>query len=567
MIKKIIELSKIFIKDYFQNLNIFNTNTKKINKKSVFLWLLIINIIAVTFFSFRTINWLNDRGQAILFLKVYLPIIATIFMFQAILICTNVFFFSKDLEYILPLPIKPIELLIAKFNNVISITYSMEILFLMIPLLMYGIVTVKPIVYYIVMILVLILFPIFLITVICILMLFIMQLTRFIKNKDIFQILIVVILSFLLTFFETYLITSIFNDNIVNIKIEENNNEIEDVQVNTDIVYSKFDKLSNYYLVINPCINLLTNFKLNNLLFNLLKIVLISIITFYIFIILGKRLYLKNLLKNIAYVNKKKNYKKNIKNKYKYNKIKKSYIKNEFKKIRKNPTFFIQCVFQNIFVIFIILLIIKFFIPIVIDSFQKEDLITEIGINNFTLQCICSIMICIQIIFTFGNLSLTAISREGKDVVIMKYIPVSLYKQFVWKNIPQILINTIAIIGMGSVVAINIPKVSILYYLVGALIAMLLNLINCFLMSVVDLVKPNLNWITETSAIKDNGNKLYQYVTTIIISLLFIYFIKIFEGVNIIISLSIIIIILFIIFFLINILIKKNINKLFKKIY
>ena len=567
MIKKIMELSKIFIKDYFQNLNIFNTDTKKINKKSVFSWLLIITIIAVTFFSFRTINWLNDRGQAILFLKVYLPIIATIFMFQAILICTNVFFFSKDLEYILPLPIKPIELLIAKFNNVISITYSMEILFLMIPLLMYGIVTVKPIVYYIVMILVLILFPIFLITVICILMLFIMQLTRFIKNKDIFQILIVVILSFLLTFFETYLITSIFNDNIVNIKIEENNNEIEDVQVNTDIVYSKFDKLNNYYLVINPCVNLLTNFKLNNLLFNLLKIVLISIITFYIFIILGKRLYLKNLLKNIAYVNKKKNYKKNIKNKYKYNKIKTSYIKNEFKKIRKNPTFFIQCVFQNIFVIFIILLIINFFIPIVIDSFQKEDLITEIGINNFTLQCICSIMICIQIIFTFGNLSLTAISREGKDVVIMKYIPVSLYKQFVWKNIPQILINTIAIIGMVSVVAINIPKVSILYYLVGALIAMLLNLINCFLMSVVDLIKPNLNWITETSAIKDNGNKLYQYVTTIIVSLLFIYFIKIFEGINIIISLSIIIIILFIIFFLINILIKKNINKLFKKIY
>lgn len=566
MIKKIIELSEIFIKDYFQNLNIFNTDTKKINKKSVISWLLIISIISVTFISFKIINWLNDRGHAILFLKVYLPIIATIFMFQAILICTNVFFFSKDLEYILPLPIKPIELLIAKFNNVISITYSMEILFLMMPLLMYGIATVKPIIYYFIMILVLILFPIFLITIICILMLFIMQLTRFIKNKDIFQILIVVILSFIMSFSETYLITTIFNDDIVNVKVEENN-EIEDVQVNTDTVYSKFDKLNNYYVVINPCINLLTNFKINNLLFILFKLVLVSIITFCIFIILGKRLYLKNLLKNIAYVNKKKNYKKNIKNKYKYNKIKTSYIKNEFKKIRKNPTFFIQCVFQNIFVIFIILLIINFFIPIVIDSFQKEDLITEIGINNFTLQCICSVMICIQIIFTFGNLSLTVISREGKDVVVMKYIPVSLYKQFVWKNIPQILINTIAIIGMGSVIAINIPKVSILYYLVGALIAMLLNLINCFLMFVVDLIKPNLNWITETSAIKDNGNKLYQYVTTIIISLLFIYFIKIFEGVNIIISLSIIIIILFIIFFLINILIKKNINKLFKKIY
>ena len=148
MIKKIIELSKIFIKDYFQNLYIFNNNTKKLNKKSSFVWLLIISMIAFTFISYKTINWLNNIGQSILFLKIYFPITATIFMFQAILICSNVFFFSKDLEYILPLPIKPIELLIAKFNNVISITYGMEALFLAVPLIMYGIITVKPIIYY-----------------------------------------------------------------------------------------------------------------------------------------------------------------------------------------------------------------------------------------------------------------------------------------------------------------------------------------------------------------------------------------------------------------------------------
>ena len=176
-------------------------------------------------------------------------------------------------------------------------------------------------------------------------------------------------------------------------------------------------------------------------------------------------------------------------------------------------------------------------------------------------------MIGIQIIFTLENLSLTAISREGKDVIVMKYIPVSLYKQFLWKNIPQIFINTIAIIGMAVVIAINIPHISILYYLAGIVIAMLLNIINSFLMLVVDLIKPNLNWITETSAIKDNGNKLYQYVMTIIMSLLFVYFIRIFEDVNIIISISAIIVILFIILFIMNILIKKYINKLFEKIY
>ena len=33
MIKKIKELSKIFNEDYFQKLNIYNKDTKKINKK------------------------------------------------------------------------------------------------------------------------------------------------------------------------------------------------------------------------------------------------------------------------------------------------------------------------------------------------------------------------------------------------------------------------------------------------------------------------------------------------------------------------------------------------------
>ena len=563
MIKKIIELSKIFIKDYFQNLNIFNNN--KINKKSAFTWLLIISVLSITFMSYNVINWLNNKGQAILFLKIYLPIIATIFMFQAILICSNVFFFSKDLEYILPFPIKPIELLIAKFNNVISITYGMETLFLLIPLLMYGIIATRNIIYYLMMIFVLILFPIFLIIIICILMLFIMQLTKFIKNKDVFQILIVLFLSFILSSGITYLLNSIFNNNIIDVEVSENK-ELENIELNTKILSNKLDKLNNYFIIINPCINLLTNIKLNNIIINLIKLILISVISFFIFLFFGKLLYLNNLLKNIAYINKRKNNKKIIKNKYKKNKTKKSYIKNEFRKIIKNPTFFTQCVFQYIFIIFILLLIINLLMPSVIKNFREEDIINEIGINNFILQCMCTIMMGMQIIFTFGNLSLTAISRDGKDAMVMKYIPISLYKQFIWKNIPQVFINTIAVIGMAVVIAINIPHISILYYLVGILIAMILNIINSFIMVIVDLKKPNLNWITETSAIKDNGNKLYQYVTTIISCLLFVYFMRIFDNVNIIISFSIIIAILFIILLILNILIKKNINKLFKKI-
>lgn len=561
MIKKIIQLSKIFIKDYFQNLYIFNKDTKKINKKSSFVWLLGITAFVIALLSFKIINLLNDNGQAIIFLKIYFPIIATIFMFQTILVCSNVLFFSKDLEYIVPLPIKPIELLIAKFNNIISITYSLELLFLAVPLLMYGIIVAPTIIYYLTMILVLILFPIFLVTIICIIMIFVMQISKFVKNKDIFQIIIVTIVSLIMIFTEIYIIKSIFNDNVIDEEIDSGNSALVGEAFN-----NKLDKLNNYFIIINPCISLLTEFTVTNIFLQLLKLILISAIAFIIFIFFGKLVYLKNLLKNMEYISKKNNNNKIVKNKYIKNKIKNSYIKNEFVKIIKEPTFFIQCILQYIFIILIMLYVVNLFFPIFMKSLQQENILNTVEINEFALQCMEIIIIIIQIMFMLGNLSRTSISREGKNAIVMKYIPISLYKQFLWKNIPEILINTFAIIGMTVVIDINIPRISILYYIAGIIIAMLLNIINSFLMIVVDLRRPNLNWITETSALKNNKNKLYQYATTIIIIVILIYLIKILKNVNIIMSLTIIIFSLFIILFIINKLIKNNINKLFKKI-
>ena len=566
MIKKIIELSKIFIKDYFQKLDICNKENQKINKRSMFTWLLIITIISISFLSFKIINWLELVGQVELFLKIVFPIMATIFIFQSLLIATSVFFFSKDLEYILPLPIKPIELLIAKFNNLIIIIYIMELLFLVIPLLIYGLIVSNSIIYFLTMILVLIIFPIFLVTVISLIMLCIMQLTKFIKNKDIFQILIVVILSLIVSYSEGYLIKSIFNENILRIEINTNNG-MENIQLNSEIFNEKLDKFNSYFIIINPCISLLTNFRLTNIIKQLIKLTCVCIITFLIFIFMGKKVYLKNLLKNIAYINKKKNYKKIINNKYKKESIKKSYIKNEFKKLIKNPTFFTQCIFQYIFILFILLIIINLFIPIILKSFEEQDVISKMGINNFALQSIGMILGIIQIIFTLNNLSISAISREGKNAVIMKYIPVPLYKQFIWKSMPQIIINIIPIMGIAIIIWKSIPKIPLFYYICGIFIAITLNIINSYIMLIIDLKKPNLEWINDTSSIKDNGKKLYQYVNTIIIILLLSYLTQIFEDISIKISLILISIIFIIILFLLKKYIKKNINKLFKKIH
>ena len=556
MIKKIKELSKIFNEDYFQKLNIYNKDTKKINKKSPMLWLLIICVFAIGYFSFKIINWLDTRGLGDIFLKVYLPIMGVIFTYQTILICTNVFYYSKDLEYILPLPIKPIELLISKFINLITIIYFSELLFLAIPLLFYGLVVQQTLLYFISMILVLILFPIVPAIFISIIMLFVMQLSKLIKNKDIFQIIIVTILTMVMTIGINYMLVSTFNDGIIEINSEEiTEDNIQDLaKINTEKINTKLEKINNDLIFINPCINMLNNINIFNIIFQLFKLLILEIILFIIFIFFGKKLYLNNLLKNIVLANSKKN------------KIKNSYIKNEFRKIIKNPTFFIQCIFQNLFIIFIFSMLLKLFIPMIIEGFKDEDAISKIGIENFKLQILCIVIGIIQILYTFGNLAISAISREGKNAVVMKYLPVDLYKQFIYKGIPSIIMNIIGSIAIIVTIYLQLDNIPIYYGIIVFIISLIINIINTYFMIIVDLKKPNLDWNSEASALKNNGNKLYQYVVTILIILLLTYFTKIFNNVKIIISIPSIIIVLFMILFFEKIYVKRNINKLFKNI-
>ena len=85
-------------------------------------------------------------------------------------------------------------------------------------------------------------------------------------------------------------------------------------------------------------------------------------------------------------------------------------------------------------------------------------------------------------------------------------------------------------------------------------------------MVIVDLKRPHINWDTEVSAVKQNENKLFQYVLSIGIILLLSYLSKIMIDFNLNLSVILIFFILLFLVFLINLYLKKNINKLFKKV-
>ena len=551
MINRIKKLTKIFLKDYYQNLNIFNKENNKLNKKSIYFWLIIIIIACISYISLESILYFNRLGEPILFLKIYLPIIATVSIFQLIMLISSVFYYSQDIKNIIYLPIKPTEIVISKFNTVIVIMYFMESLLLLIPLLMYGILIQKTIMYFIGAIISLAIFPILFTLIIGIITIILMQLSKII-NKDLLQLIIIFGLIMLLSLFVTKNIGGIINqENIINIK---------EITIN-----DKLNKINNNFIIINPIINLLINNNFKIIVINFSKLILLNIFAFIIFIFIGTKLYLKELLiildnkSNVKKINKKYKFKKE-------NKIKK-YIKKDIKNMIKSPTFFIQNILQYIFIAIFFIIILNIFFPIIVQQIDVDNMIEKMGLEEFKLQATLISVAIIQILFVFSNLSITAISREGKNAIFMKYIPISLYKQIKIKALPQIIINTIIILAIIIDVYFQQINIPFIYLLSVFITSMLINIINSYLLVLVDLNKPNLNWTNQESITKNSGNKLYQYVMTIFIFLILNYLLKIFKDNNYLFSMIIINLLFLIILILLKIFIKKNQNKIFKNIY
>jgi len=313
MIKNIINLTKIFFKNSFQNPYLFDEKTNKINKKSIFTWLIIILMIAISFISFKVIKFLVDVNQPTIFLNIFFMILNIIIIFQIILASINVYFSTKDLELILPLPIKSKELLIAKFNTILINVYFSELIFALFPLIIYGILTSSGILYYFYLVIILLIFPILTNLIISSIIMLFMKLTKFVKNKDKFQIIITLIFIF-----SMFLLEAKIGNNFVN-KIDENFNfEKEQIVQGFSNFNNKIEIINNYFLVINPSIKILNNYNKINSILNLLKIIFINLIFLILFIFIGEKYYLKNILKN---------------NKYLYNK--KININNLEKKIKK----------------------------------------------------------------------------------------------------------------------------------------------------------------------------------------------------------------------------------------
>lgn len=527
MINKIIKLTKFSIIDLYSNNDFLQNRNKKI--------FFAIVAVLITYVSYSVIDYFYKIRQSESFLQIFLFIVFAITTFQTILICNNIFFDSKDIEPLLSLPIKPLEIFISKFNTIIAVIYLSELFYGVIPLALFGIIFHGGIFYFINSLISLILFPIFVCSIWTSIMLIIVKLLKFIKNKNIIQIVSLILI--LLLILGGFVLSTIFTMN----------NE-------QDILIEKIININKFTIIINPIINLLL---LKNVFTSFIEILFSLLIAIVILLFIAKINYYDYLMMHIINVNKKRkgiiDYEKDIK----FRSIKKAYIIKEIKDIISNPTFFIQYILLQIIYSIVTVLLIKVLTPIIVD--QSGEII--ISIEFF------GIMLCIiQLLFGLSNIAITAISREGNNAKFMKYIPIKFEKQFEYKKRPQIYINCIASIAVILGFKMIQWSFSILDMGIIFILALLLNNVFTSLVLAADLKKPTLKWDSEAMLIKSNGNQIYQYSLIIVFELIIMYLINVCSGMNYYIYLVVNALLLISGNIIVKIIINKKINKWFRSI-
>lgn len=491
---KYIALTKILLKNGSNSLN----GDKRKKTKTIALWVVIAAAFAPTIvllFKFISAAYdiLFQVSQQGLILALGISFVCIFVFFFGIFYSQNVLYFANDIEILLPLPFKQSHILGAKFTVALFYEYLTEAILLLPLLIVYGAKSNGTFLYYFYGLILFLILPIIPLSIASFIIMIIMSFTNVGKHKDKLKILGGIAAMFLAV-----------GINIWMQKIGMSSNNPKEM---LKMLRSGNNSLISISNKIFPGSSIATKaLVLSNSFQGFINIFLFLGITatiILIFLAFGEKLYFKGVvgISEISSKRKELTVKELRKSVSRNSSIKALTIK-ELKILFRTPIYFMNCILMNfLWPVFIL-------IPI----FTQPEMMNNIGEVSVLARdpkfigLIVGISLAASLFLTSSNgITSTAISREGKNLFISKYIPVSYTTQLTAKLLSGIIMSTIAIVMMLLVAVILIkPPV----YL--PIIILFLSLPAIVFISIVgiliDLNFPKLNWDNEVKAVKQNFN-------------------------------------------------------------
>ena len=550
---KVIKLTKIFLKNSFSNMDArMGISTKSKSKILIYGILFLYFAGLIIFLGYNLLDGLIAIHQETIFVGMILFMIFGLAIIQTIFSSINILYFTKDSEYLLPLPLKPYQIILARTNVMLIAEYVIIFLIGFIPLVMYGILTGAGIVYYLTMILAVILVPILPVLLISMLVMFIMSFARLTKNRNRFQL------------FATLLVLAIIialSISTSGMKQDLTNEEMAQMVVQAN---GMIELVKGYVPTVDYLMEALTTNSLFTAIVEVLKTLGITIIGFIVYMLIAQKIYFKGLVGNLfgggaSNTNKKINQKE-----YRNSKLYKSYVGKEFKNMARNPVFLMQCLIPAILIP--IIMVIITYTGISSDGMgfeQINQMVGQMPTNTFMIACI--ILGIIQFFTMFIYIAITAVSRDGENAVFMKYIPVTLYKQYIYKIIPNIIMYMVSIaitLGIAEYI-LHLPIITLILLFV---VSTIMGVLQSIVMIIIDLKRPKLNWDSEYAVAKQNLNLIFPMLFSMLNIGIMIGAVALLKNINVYLGLGIVGVLYIVATVVTNKYLYNNQNKLADKI-
>lgn len=459
-----------------------------------------IPIISFLYFIFSSyFEVYGQLSQAGTVVAIGLFIGAFFIFFFSLFIIPGVFYFSKDHETLLSLPIKPHTILAAKFTNCLIYDYTFSF-FVIAPLaiayaqnLPFGI---WELLCFVIIILTLPIIPLIYSSIITML---VMRFIPFAKNKDAFNMISGVFIIVLALGFSMYMNTLSPADEatLINMLMEGNNSLVA--------MFSTF-----FPYVANA----------THMIFDadILQFIIYIIWNFgfiCIFLLLGKYVYFKGAIGiNESASN---NHKIDIRKKSNKTPILRAYAMKEFKLLYRTPVYFTNCILTVIIVPF--MFIIMLIQPNIRDTLSQLPIDQLFSIPEFPYYVVLAITMFNCFCAPLSSIAQTAISREGDHVSFMKFIPVSYETQLYAKALVSIVINLVSILPVWFVVVAYF-KFHIALTILSLLSIIFSNIAINLIGIIIDTTRPKLVWEQETAAVKQNMNAILPMLVSVALCVL-----------------------------------------------
>ena len=523
---KVMKLTKIFLKNSFSEMNTkMGVGTKSKFKILAYVFLFLYFAAIIIGLSYNLLQGLIEINQASVFVGMILFMIFGLAIMQTIFSSINILYFTKDNEYILPLPLKPYQIILARTIVMLIGEYIFISLIGVIPLGLYGILTGAGVLYYILMILAIILLPILPVLVISMITMIIMSFAKLTKNRNRFQLIASLVLLAIIIALSL---------SLSGVKEDISNAELAQMIVEAN---GMLGILKGYI----PTIDYLTNALITDsalvAFIEIFKTIGITAIGFIIYMLIAQKVYFKGLIGNLFGGGAKKNNKEVNQKRYNNSKLYKSYVGKEFKGLIRNPVFFMQCLLPAILIPVLMTAVI--FAGFSGNSTEMEEISKELGtLQTNSFMMICVVLGIIQFFTMFIYISITAISRDGDNAVFIKYVPVSLYKQYIYKITPNIIMNVItSLITLGiAEYILHLPIITLIGIL---LVSTIIGILQSILMIIIDLKRPKLKWDSEYAVAKQNFNLIFPMLFSMVVIGILVGAVLLLQNINAYIGLTI----------------------------